>query len=466
MGRSKKNYIEENVEITGFAAEGKAFGKIKDKIVFVPYAAPGDVIDVRITRNKSSFYEGVIEKVISPSPMRIEPFCNHFGICGGCRWQHIPYEKQLEYKQKQIVDQLKHIGNVIPEVILPIIPSTDTTSYRNKLEFTFSPRGWLTRKQLSEGVVFAPAAGFHIPGQFDKVLDIEKCYLQDEISDMIRHSVKKFVIKKGFTFHNINSHTGLFRTVSVRNTTTCEVMVIVMLHEANDDAIEMLKDSLLSEFKITSLVILINPNFNDSTDGLRPYRIYGSEYITETLDGFKFCIGPLSFFQTNSRQVLNMYRVVKGLCSLSGKETVYDLYSGTGTITNYLAPFALKTIGVEYIAEAAEHARINSEINGIKNTMFVHGDVKNVLTKDFFAENGFPDIIVTDPPRAGMHPDVVETICSSGTKKIVYISCNPATQARDIKLLSENYIVKIIQPVDMFPHTYHVENVALLERIS
>ena len=466
MGRRRKYYVEGNVEITGFAAEGKAFGKINNKIVFVAYAAPGDVVDVRITRNKSSFLEGRIERIIQKSALRQEPFCSHFGVCGGCRWQHIPYEKQLEYKHNQVIDQLKHLGQIVPDVVNPILGSEQTKYYRNKLEFTFSPKGWLTTEQLNSGDAFTPALGFHVPGQFDRVLDIDTCYLQDDISNKIRHSIKKFAIEKGIPFHNLTTHEGLLRTMTIRITTTGEIMLIIMLFRHDEEVIQSLKEFVFNDLNIiTSLIFIVNTKLNDSFEGLSEFRTYGSEFITENIDGLSFRIGPLSFFQTNSRQAVTMYRAVKDMCRLKGDEIVYDLYTGTGTIANYLAKHCKKVVGIEFISEAVEHARINSEVNGINNAVFVSGDMKDILKPEFFNENGYPDVIVTDPPRAGMHPAVVETLLHSGINRIVYVSCNPATQARDMKILSEKYKVTEVQPIDMFPHTYHVENIALLERL-
>lgn len=465
MSRRKKNFIIENVEITGFAAEGKAFGKINNKIVFVPYAAPGDVVDVRIIRNKSSFYEGRIERLIKPSVQRSDPFCSHFGVCGGCRWQQIPYNNQLEYKQRQVVEQLKHIGQIEPEKVHSILGSTQTLHYRNKMEYTFSPRGWLTPEQMRSGIPFAPALGFHIPGQFDKVLDIDRCWLQEDMADTIRHAVKRFAIEQGITFHNLTSHEGLLRTMTIRIASSGGIMVVIQFFYQDDEAMEKMQKVLFENFpQIRSVAFIVNTKLNDSFEGVSVYRIFGEEFIEENMDGLKFRIGPLSFFQTNSRQAVEMYRIIKELCELNGKETVYDLYSGTGTIANFLAPHAARVVGIEYIEEATRHAKVNAEINGLTNTSFFHGDMKDLLTPTFFSQNGMPDVIVTDPPRAGMHPDVVATLLASGVNRIVYVSCNPATQARDLKMMHPAYQTKRIQPVDMFPHTYHVENIALLEK--
>jgi 23S rRNA (uracil1939-C5)-methyltransferase len=465
MSRRKKNYIEENVEITGFAAEGKAFGKINNKIVFVPYAAPGDVVDVRIIRNKSSFLEGRIERLVKSSSIRCDTFCSHFGTCGGCRWQHIPYEKQLEYKQQQVIEQLKHIGQIVPEITMPIMGSAATTEYRNKLEFTFSPRGWLTTEQLRSGIAFGPAVGFHMPGQFDKVLNLEQCRLQPDVSDRIRHAVKQFACENSISFHNLISHEGLLRTMTVRIAGSGEIMLVIQFFYEDEESMEKMQNFIFESFgEVSSVAFIVNTKLNDSFEGVKVHRIYGSEYITETMDGLQFRIGPLTFFQTNSSQALEMYRTVRNLCQLTGKETVYDLYTGTGTIANFLAPHTGNVIGVEYIAEATEHAKVNAAINGISNTRFFHGDMKDVLTSDFFNENGMPDVIVTDPPRAGMHPEVVNKLLKSDASRIIYVSCNPATQARDLKILNENYAVIKIQPIDMFPHTYHVENIALLQK--
>lgn len=464
MSRRKKNFIVENVEITGFAAEGKAFGKINNKIVFVPYAAPGDVVDVRIIRNKSSFYEGRIERLIKPSVQRSEPFCSHFGLCGGCRWQQIPYEKQLEYKQRQVIEQLKHIGQIEPETVLPILSSQNTLHYRNKLEFTFSPRSWLTPEQMRSGIPFSPALGFHMPGQFDKVLNVERCWLQEEVGDNIRHAVKNFAIEQGISFHNLTSHEGLLRTMTIRIASGNEVMIVIQFFYEDNEAMEKIQHFLFAQFpEIRSVAFIVNTKLNDSFENVKVYRIYGAEFITETIDGLQFRIGPLSFFQTNSKQAERMYRMVKDFCGLSGNETVYDLYSGTGTIANYLAPHCTKVVGVEYIKEATDHALVNSEVNGLTNTSFFHGDMKEILNEEFWSKNGAPDVIVTDPPRAGMHPAVVDKLLKSNASRIIYVSCNPATQARDLKMLNEKYLVEKIQPIDMFPHTYHVENISLLE---
>ncbi|PKP19388.1 MAG: 23S rRNA (uracil(1939)-C(5))-methyltransferase RlmD [Bacteroidetes bacterium HGW-Bacteroidetes-21] len=465
MSRKTRDITAEHVEITSYAAEGKAFGKINNKIVFVPYAVPGDIVDLQITRNKSSFMEGRITRIITPSADRITPICAHFGICGGCRWQHLPYNKQLQYKQQQVVDQLKHIGGIETESLQPIIPSEKTTEYRNKLEFTFSPRGWMTREELDSGMEFGPALGFHLPGKFDKVVDVVKCWLQEEISNKIRIAVKDFAIKHQLPFHNLVNHEGLMRTMTIRIATTGEIMVIIVMREEADDAMEALAASLQSDFKeITSLIFFINGKANDSFDFLSPYKIYGSEFITEKLDHLNFRIGPLSFFQTNSRQAVNMYRMIRELGELKSSDVVYDLYSGTGTISNYLAPFVSKVVGVEYVQESVDHAGINSKLNSIHNTTFVAGDMKDILNEAFFTKHGKPDVLVTDPPRAGMHGDVVNILLNSGVAKIIYISCNPATQARDLKILSAAYKTILLQPIDMFPHTHHVENIALLTR--
>ena len=468
MSRKRKELpIIEGLEITKVAAEGKSMGHWNDLVVFIPYGAPGDVADVKIDRKKHSFAEGHIVNLVKPSEIRTEPFCEHFGVCGGCKFQHIPYEYQLQYKQQQVVDALERIAKVDLPPISPILGSKQTKDYRNKLEFTFSNKMWLTSEQLASGEEFPDrnAVGFHIPNGFDKVLDIKKCWLQDNINNQLRTFIRNYALAKGYTFFNMRENTGLMRMLMIRVTSTGEIMLVVVFGEENTDAIGDVMTAIQQEFpQIKSLMHVINLKRNDSLGDQTFILDHGKEYVEEEMEGLKFRIGPKSFYQTNSQQAYELYKVARNLAHLSGTELVYDLYTGTGTIANFISRESKHVIGIEYVPEAIEDAKLNSQINNIQNTSFIAGDMKDILTDDFIKENGTPDVMIIDPPRAGMHEDVVNVILKAEPKLIVYVSCNPATQARDIQLLNEKYEVKVIQPVDMFPHTQHVENVVQLER--
>ncbi len=467
MGKKKNLPLLEDFEITGVAAEGKSLGRWNDMVVFIPYGAPGDVARVRITRKKHSFAEGVIEELVKPSELRVEPMCQHFGVCGGCKWQHLPYEYQLQCKQQQVVDALERIAKVPIPAISPILGSKKTTFYRNKLEFTFSNKCWLTTEQMQSGEEFTNrnAVGFHIPSGFDKVLNIEKCWLQDDISNQIRLFLRDYTQERGYTFYDIRNNVGFMRMMMVRTASTGEIMLVVVFSEDNKEAIDDVMGALKERFPhITSLMYVVNLKVNDSL-GDQEFVLYsGRDYIEEEMEGLKFRVGPKSFYQTNSEQAYELYKVARSFAGLTGNELVYDLYTGTGTIANFVSRQAREVIGIEYVPEAIEDAKLNSRVNGIENTKFFAGDMKDVLTGEFVARHGIPDVMIVDPPRAGMHEDVVRVILDAEPKRIVYVSCNPATQARDIAMLDVKYRVDAIQPVDMFPHTHHVENVALLSR--
>lgn len=468
MARKKKELpLIENVEIVDVAAEGKAIAKVNDMVVFIPYVVPGDVIDLQLTRKKNNYAEGKPVRFISYSPNRTEAFCEHFGFCGGCKWQILPYAEQLKYKQKQVTDNLVRIGKVDLPDIQPILGSEKTQFYRNKLEFTFSNKKWLTLEQIQSGVSFDDmnmnAVGFHIPGMFDKVLDINKCWLQDDISNRIRNYVRQYCHDKGYTFFDLRNRGGLMRNMIVRTSTTGELMLIVVFYDDEKEQREDLLAAIAGEFpQITSLLYIINQKVNDTITDQEVLVWKGNDFIYEEMEGLKFKIGPKSFYQTNSEQAYNLYKIARDFAGLTGDEYVYDLYTGTGTIANFVAAKAKKVIGIEYVEDAILDARVNSQINGIDNTLFYAGDMKDILTQDFINEHGRPDVIITDPPRAGMHDDVIKTILFAEPDRIVYVSCNPATQARDLSLLDEKYKVEKVQPVDMFPHTHHVENVVLL----
>ncbi|GHV40217.1 23S rRNA (uracil-5-)-methyltransferase RumA [Bacteroidia bacterium] len=466
MARKKKELpLIENVEIVDIAAEGKAIAKIDDMVVFIPYVVPGDIIDLQITRKKNSYAEGRPVRFVSYSPDRTEAFCEHFGICGGCKWQILPYTEQLKYKQKQVTDNLVRIGKIELPEIQPILGSAKTEFYRNKLEFTFSNKKWLTQEQINSNESFdnMNALGFHIPGMFDKVLDINKCWLQDDISNRIRNFVREYCIDKEYTFFDLRNKGGLMRNIIVRTSTTGELMLIVVFYEASRTKREDLLNAIADKFpEITSLLYIVNEKANDTITDQIVLRWKGNDFIYEEMEELKFKIGPKSFYQTNSEQAYELYKVARDFAGLTGNELVYDLYTGTGTIANFIARQAKKVIGIEYVEDAIEDAIYNSENNKINNTLFFAGDMKDILTQDFIDKYGRPDVIITDPPRAGMHEDVVNIILFAEPERIVYVSCNPATQARDLALLDAKYKVTKVQPVDMFPHTHPVENVVLL----
>jgi len=461
----KKLPLIEKAAVSGIASEGKAIVRYNDLVIFVPYVVPGDIVDIQLTRKKNSYAEGRAVFFHSYSPQRREAFCEHYGICGGCQWQILPYPEQLRYKQQQVIDNLTRIGKVELPEISTIAGSAKTEFYRNKLEFTFSNRRWMTEEEIRSEQTFdnLNALGFHIPGMFDKVLDINTCWLQDSISDRIRNEIKSFALKNDFTFFDLRNKGGLLRNMIIRTSTTGEIMLIVAFFEDDRVRREMLLTHLSDRFpEITSLLYVINEKANDTITDLEVFPFKGKDYIIEEMEGLKFKIGPKSFFQTNSEQACNLYRIVREYAGLTGNERVYDLYAGTGTIANFMAKNASQVIGIEYVPEAVEDALINSELNGIANTLFFAGDMKDLLNEAFIEEHGRPDVIITDPPRAGMHDDVIKTILFAEPQRIVYVSCNPATQARDLNLLDSRYKVKKVQPVDMFPHTHHVENVVLL----
>ena len=466
MRKKKPLPIIENVEIVDVAAEGKSIAKIDDMVVFIPYGAPGDIVDIKLDKKKKSFAEAHIERMVRPSEIRIEPFCEHFGVCGGCKWQHLPYDFQLKFKRQQVVDALQRIAKVeIPE-IPTTIGSDNTTCYRNKLEYTFSNKSWFTFEQMKSGEEFPDrnAVGFHIPGAFDKVLNINKCWLQDNISNEIRLFIRDYALSKGYTFYDLKNQQGLMRTIMVRIASTCEIMLIVVFGEDNPEAVNDVMEAIKEKFpQITSLLYVINLKVNDTIGDQEVITYSGKPYIEEEMEGLKFRIGPKSFYQTNSHQAYKLYSKTREFAHLTGNELVYDLYTGTGTIANFVARQCRKVVGVEYVPEAIDDARLNSQVNGIDNTLFYAGDMKDILTDSFVAEHGVPDVMIIDPPRAGMHEDVVKVILNAAPKRIVYVSCNPATQARDVALLDCKYKITDIQPVDMFPHTHHVENIIAMD---
>lgn len=453
--------------ISDLAAEGKALGKINDMVVFVPLAAPGDVVDVQVTKKRKKYYEGRPVHFHHLSEIRTQPFCRHFGTCGGCKWQHIPYQEQIKFKQREVWNNLLRIGKVQLPEISPILPSPEEQYYRNKLEFTFSNKRWLTQEEMDSGEVINDknGLGFHIPGMFDKVINIEECHLQPQPSNAIRLAIRDFAIGNNWPFFDLKAQEGFLRTLIIRTSTTGEVMVIVVFYKDDEEKRHILFRHLMEQFpEVTSWMYVINGKANDTITDLEVKLYSGRDHIFEEMEGLKFKIGPKSFYQTNSLQAYNLYKVARDFAGLTGNETVYDLYTGTGTIANFVAHKARKVVGIEYVPEAIEDAKENSAINGITNTLFLAGDMKNILTHDLFEKEGYPDVIITDPPRAGMHEDVVKTILNAAPEKIVYVSCNSATQARDINMMDIRYKVTAIQPVDMFPHTHHVENVVLLER--
>ncbi len=467
MSRKRRELpVLENVMISDVAAEGKSLARVDEMVVFIPFGAPGDVVDVKLDKKKKSYAEGHIVEMKKPSDIRTEPFCEHFGVCGGCKWQHIPYEYQLKYKRQQVIDALERIAKIeLPEVN-DILGSENVTHYRNKLEFTFSNKCWLTYEQMRPGEQFEDrnALGFHIPGAFDKVLDIKKCWLQADISNEIRLFLREYALSKGYTFYDLRAQVGLMRTIMLRTTSTGEIMLIVVFGENSPEAIVDVMTALKDKFpQITSLQYVVNLKVNDTIADQEIVPFYGREFVEEEMEGLKFRVGPKSFYQTNSRQAYELYKVARRMAKLTGEEFVYDLYTGTGTIANFVSKDSRKVIGIEYVPEAIEDAKLNSEVNGITNTEFYAGDMKDILTDEFVMLNGRPDVMIVDPPRAGMHEDVVNVILNAEPKRIVYVSCNPSTQARDLALLDAKYKVVEVQPVDMFPHTHHVENVVGLE---
>ena len=469
--RKKKELpLLEKVTISDVAAEGKALAKVNDLVVFVPYVVPGDVVDLQVKRKKNHYAEAVAVKFYEKSPLRVEPFCQHYGVCGGCKWQCLSYEEQIKYKQKQVFDNLTRIGKIELPEFMPILGSKKTVFYRNKLEFTFSNKRWLTEDEVKQDVKYEQmnAVGFHIPGAFDKVLAIDKCWLQDDISYRIRNAIRDYAYEHDYAFFNLRTQEGMLRNMMVRTSSTGELMVLLQCKITNEGELAKMKELLQyvadSFPEITSLLYVINNKCNDTIGDLDVEVFKGKDHIFEVMENLRFKIGPKSFYQTNSEQAYELYKVARTFAGLTGEELVYDLYTGTGTIANFVARQAKKVVGIEYVPEAIEDAKVNSEINGITNTLFYAGDMKDILTQDFINEHGRPDVIITDPPRAGMHNDVIDVILFAEPKRIVYVSCNPATQARDLQLLDVKYKVTAVQPVDMFPHTHHVENVVLLEK--
>ena len=467
MARKRKELpLLKEVEIIDVAAEGKSIAKENEMVIFVPFGAPGDIVDIKIDRKKKSYAEGHIDRMVRPSDIRVEPRCEHFTVCGGCRWQHLPYEFQLKCKQKQVTDALERIAKVDLPEISPIKGSNEIWGYRNKMEYTFSNKKWLTFDQLRSGEEFPDrdAAGFHIPGAFDKVLDINCCHLQDDLGNRIRLFVKQFGKENGYTFYDLREQHGLLRTLMIRIASTGEVMVVMVFGEDDREKIEALMQAIKSNVpEITSLQYVINTKVNDTIADQEILLYSGREYILEEMEGLRFRVGPKSFYQTNSRQAYELYKVARDMAGLTGSELVYDLYTGTGTIANFVARRARQVIGIEYVEDAIKDAKINSAENGIANTLFYAGDMKDVLTDEFVERHGRPEVMIVDPPRAGMHGDVVNVILNARPETIVYVSCNPATQARDLSLLDVAYAVEAVQPVDMFPHTHHVENVVKLK---
>ncbi len=468
MAKTKKPLpLLEKIYITDIAAEGKAIAKVNDVVVFVPFVVPGDLVDLQVTRKKNHYMEARPVHFHAFSNQRQEAVCEHFGICGGCKWQILPYTEQIRYKQKQVVDNLTRIGKIeLPEV-MPILGSAKTEFYRNKLEFTFSNKRWRTFEEISKEKVFDTmnALGFHIPGQFDKVLDINKCWLQTDDSNEIRNEIRRYALANNLTFFDLRNQEGFLRTLMIRTTSTGELMVVVVFFYHDTDAQNKLLQHISEKFpQITSLLYIINSKANDTITDQEVMLYSGKEFIYEQMEELRFKIGPKSFYQTNSDQAFELYKIVRNFAGLTGNELVYDLYTGTGTIANFVAHQARGVIGIEYVPEAIEDAKENSQINKIENTLFYAGDMKDILNAAFIEKHGKPDVIITDPPRAGMHNDVIDAIIYASPAKIVYVSCNPATQARDLSLLDRHYKVTAVQPVDMFPHTHHVENVVLLEK--
>lgn len=471
MSRKRKPLpILTDILITDVAAEGKAIAKVDNLVIFVPYVVPGDVVDLQIKRKKHSYAEAEAIALKKPSELRAKPFCKHFGVCGGCKWQCLPYEEQLRFKQKQVWDNLTRIGKIELPEMMPILGSKHVARYRNKLEFGFSNKKWLTSEQVASGVQFdcMDAVGFHIPGAFDKILDIEECHLMDDINNRLRNGIRAYALAHGLTFFDLRQQTGLLRNMMLRTSATGEIMLLMQfcMRGADDEAqAKALLEHLRATFpEVTSLLYVNNTKCNDTIGDLDVITFAGTPFIYETMEGLRFKVGPKSFYQTNTEQAYELYKVARNFAALTGDELVYDLYTGTGTIANFVARQAKQVVGIEYVPEAIEDAKVNAALNGLDNTLFYAGDMKDILTTGFIERHGKPDVIITDPPRAGMHADVVNAILFAAPRRIVYVSCNPATQARDLALLDADYRVTKVQPVDMFPQTHHVENVVCLER--
>lgn len=465
MRKKKEPVILQNIEIESIAAEGNALAHVEGKVLFVPWCIPGDIVDVRVTKKKSAYMEGVMQRIVTPSQLRLEPFCEHYTVCGGCKWQPLPYDLQLKYKQQQVEDQLKRIGKLVLPPIEPILGSEKTVEYRNKLEFTFSNKRWILSGEDAEGLsdVEKLGLGFHISGFFDKVLDIKKCHLQASPSNEIRLWIKQYAIDNSLSFFDLREQTGLLRNLVIRTASTGEVMVIVVFACESEHITEVMEELKNAFPQINSLYYIVNTKRNDSISDQTPILFSGSDAIYEQMEDLKFKIGPKSFYQTNSLQAYRLYSVVREFADLKGNEIVYDLYTGTGTIGLFLSNNAAKVVGIEYVPEAIEDAKVNASNNGRANAFFFAGDMKDMLTGDFINENGKPDVVILDPPRAGIHPSVAEVLLQAEAPRMVYVSCNPATQARDLALLQEKYEITRVRPVDMFPHTHHVENVVALK---
>jgi len=472
MARNKKKPLPvlEHVRITACAAEGKALARVDDTVVFVPFVVPGDVVDLQVKKKKSSYMEAVAIKMHEASPLRTEPRCRHYGVCGGCKWQCLRYEEQLKAKQQQVEDALTRIGKVELPEFQPILGSRNIYGYRNKLEFGFSNKRWLTEEEVRQDVKYEvmDAVGFHITGAFDKILDITECHLMDDINNRIRNDIRQYALEHGLTFYDLRENRGLLRSLMIRNSNTGELMFLVQFRIETSEE-QQQADALMRHLgeafpEITSLLYVDNHKANDTFADQEIHVVRGKDHIFEKMENLRFKVGPKSFYQTNTEQAYELYKVAREFAQLTGEELVYDLYTGTGTIANFVAGQARQVIGIEYVPEAIEDAKVNSELNGITNTLFYAGDMKDILNRDFIDQHGRPDVIITDPPRAGMHKDVIDTILFAAPRRIVYVSCNPATQARDLQLLDAEYKVSKVQPVDMFPHTQHVENVVLLER--
>lgn len=472
MARNKKKPLPllENVTIAACAAEGKALARVDDKVVFVPFVVPGDVVDLQVKKKKKSYMEAVAVKLHAASPLRTQPMCSHYGVCGGCKWQCLRYEEQLKAKQQQVYDCLHRIGKVELPDFEPILGSAKIYGYRNKLEFGFSNKRWLTEEEVRQDVKYEvmDAVGFHITGAFDKILDIEECMLMDPINNLIRNDIRQYALSHGLEFYDLRQNSGLLRSLMIRTSNTGELMFLVQFRIDTPEQQKQADDLMLhlseSFPQITSLLYVDNHKANDTFGDQEIHVVKGKDYIYEQMGDLRFKVGPKSFYQTNTEQAYELYKVVRTFAGLTGSELVYDLYTGTGTIANFVARQAQKVIGIEYVPEAIEDAKVNSEINKIDNTLFYAGDMKDLLNREFIEAHGRPDVIITDPPRAGMHQDVIDAILFAAPQKIVYVSCNPATQARDLQLLDAAYKVEKVQPVDMFPHTQHVENVVLLVR--
>ena len=469
MRKKKELPLFENVKVEAVAAEGKAIARIDDQVVFVPFVAPGDVVDLKVKKKKHSYMEAVAVNYHQMSELRVQPVCRHFGICGGCKWQHLIYQEQIKAKQQQVVDALTRIGKIQLPEISPILGSEKIYEYRNKLEFGFSDKRWLTDEEIAQDVKFESmdALGFHITGAFDKILDIEECHLMDPVNNKIRNDIREYALQHSLSFYDLRENKGLLRSIMIRNSNSGELMLLVQFRIENEQergqAMELMQHLADSFPQITSLLYVDNHKCNDTFADQTVNVFKGNEFIFEMMEDLKFKVGPKSFYQTNTDQAFNLYKVARDFAQLSGDELVYDLYTGTGTIANFVAKKARKVVGIEYVEDAILDAKVNSQINGIDNTVFFAGDMKDILNQEFILRHGKPDVIITDPPRAGMHKDVVDAILFAQPKRIVYVSCNPATQARDLQLLDQLYKVTKVQPVDMFPHTQHVENVVLLE---